>query len=91
VLSREALRRFHAAYTDPASICVKDGGSEDVEIAKCLRSRGVYMGDSRDEQKRERFHPLSFSDHFTGNIPDWLKGYAEQAPKKVSSNDPFQR
>ncbi|CAF0889643.1 unnamed protein product [Adineta steineri] len=77
VLGRESLRRFYEAHKDPTSTCSKDTGHEDVEIAKCLRSKGVYPGKSLDKQNRELFHPLSFNDHFRGNFPDWLKQYAE--------------
>ena len=89
VLSRESLRRFHEAHQDPQSSCRKDGGSEDVEVARCLRSRGVYPGKSVDEQNRELFHPLPFIDHFRGSIPDWLDSYAENAPQSVSVTSPI--
>ncbi|CAM4785865.1 unnamed protein product [Rotaria magnacalcarata] len=77
VLSRESLRRFYEAHQDPALNCRKDGGSEDVEVANCLRKKGVYPGKSLDKQNRELFHPLSFADHFRGTFPDWLLQYAE--------------
>ena len=84
VLSRESLRRFHDAHQDPKTSCQKDGGSEDVEVARCLRSQGVYPGKSVDEQNRELFHPLPFIDHFRGSVPDWLGTYAENVPQSVS-------
>ena len=77
VLSREALRRFYQAYHESPSQCQKDGGSEDVAVAKCLRTKGVYPGKSLDKQNRELFHPLPFNDHFRGTFPDWLLSYAE--------------
>ena len=39
MLSKEALRRFYEAHKDPKSDCREDGGSEDVEVAKCLRTK----------------------------------------------------
>ncbi|CAF3944249.1 unnamed protein product, partial [Rotaria sordida] len=81
VLSRESLQRFYEAHKDPTSNCRKDGGSEDVEIANCLRTKGVYPGKSLDKQNRELFHPLSFTDHFRGLFPDWLETYAENPPQ----------
>jgi hypothetical protein len=48
-----------------------------VEIADCLRKKQVYPGKSIDEFNHERFHPLSFSAHFLGKFPRWLKNYAE--------------
>ncbi|CAF4441327.1 unnamed protein product, partial [Rotaria sp. Silwood2] len=77
VLSRESLRRFYEAYNDPASNCAKDGGAEDIEIARCLRTKGVYPGKALDKENRELFHPLSFADHFQGFFPDWLLKRAE--------------
>lgn len=83
VLSRESLRRFYDAHRDPAMKCRKDGGSEDVEIAKCLRTKGVYPGKSLDQQNRELFHPLRFETHFRGSFPNWLRRYAENPLQKV--------
>ncbi|CAF4182190.1 unnamed protein product [Rotaria sordida] len=80
VLSREALRRFYLSNNDSKSQCQEDGGSEDIEIAKCLRSVGVLLGKSIDQHKHERFHPLNLNDHFFGRVPDWLGQYAENQP-----------
>ena len=83
VLSREALKRFYQAHKNPNTTCVKDGGAEDVEIAKCLRTQGVYPGKSIDKYNRERFHPAAFTSHFIGPVPDWLHSYAENKPVHV--------
>ncbi len=84
-MSREALRRFHQVHQSPdQTYCQKDFGSEDVEIAKCLREQGVRLGKSLDEKGRELFHPLTFHDHFHGSFPDWLKQYAENPVQSVS-------
>ncbi len=84
VLSRESLRRFYEAHQLPNTTCRKDGGSEDAEIAKCLRSKGVYPGKSLDKYNRELFHPLPFVYHFRGAFPDWLSAYAENPLQSVS-------
>jgi hypothetical protein len=55
-----------------------------VEIADCLRKKHVYPGKSTDEFNRERFHPLSFSEHFLGRFPRWLQKYAENKLLSVS-------
>ncbi len=65
---------------------MKDGGTEDVEIAKCLRTVGVYPGKSLDEHNRERFHHLSFVNHFLGRFPNWLIQEAENKPVAVCLN-----
>lgn len=83
ILSREALKRFHDAHMSPKSPCRKDNGAEDVEIARCLRTQGVYPGKSLDENNRELFHPLPFTDHFRGIFPSWIFDYAENPPQKV--------
>ena len=86
VLSRESLKRFHEAHNDPNSKCRKDGGSEDVQIAICLRTKDVYPGKSLDKQNRELFHPLPFASHFLGSVPDWLVRNAENLPQSVSNS-----
>ena len=84
VLSRESLRRFYEAHQDPKSGCRKDGGAEDAEVAKCLRTKGVYPGRSLDAQNRELFHPLTFRGHFHGDFPRWLWQFAENPLRTVS-------
>ncbi len=83
MLSKEALRRFYEAHQAPNTTCLKDGGGEDVEIAKCLRTKGVYPGKSLDKYNRERFHPLTFIDHFKTK-PSWLVEFAENPLQTVS-------
>ena len=85
VLSRESLRRFYQAYNESPSKCRTDGGYEDVEIARCLRTKGVYPGNSLDEQNRERFHHLTFDDHFRGKWPHWFLSFVENPPQTVGS------
>jgi hypothetical protein len=84
VLSREALKRFNEAQKMPNTTCRKSGGHEDIEIRACLRSAGVYMGNTRDEHNRERFHPLNVYDHFVGPVPEWYKQRAALEPVTVS-------
>ncbi len=83
MLSHEAVERFYQAHQEPNTTCVKDGGSEDVEVANCLRTVGVYPGKSVDEHNRERFHALSFSNHFNVPPPSWLDTYNENKPVSV--------
>jgi glycoprotein-N-acetylgalactosamine 3-beta-galactosyltransferase len=84
VLSREAVKRFYQAHHELNTTCEKDGGTEDVKISACLRTKGVYPGKSIDKYNRERFHAFSFSVHFIGPIPDWVYSYAENEPAAVS-------
>jgi hypothetical protein len=78
------VKRFYQAHQEPNTTCVKDGGAEDIEIAKCLRTKGVYPGKSIDKNNRERFHHLSFASHFRGRFPDWFIEHAENKPVAVS-------
>ncbi len=84
-MSREALRRFYEAHHEQNSTCLKDGGrGEDVAIADCLRKKHVYPGKSIDKYNRERFHPLTFSAHFLGQFPRWLRNFSENKLLSVS-------
>jgi hypothetical protein len=70
VLSKEALwRLYHGILSNHSNCQVKLETNEDIHIANCLSSQGVYQGKSTDEYHRQRFHPLYFRNHFHGNIP----------------------
>lgn len=83
VLSQESLRRFYQAQLSPKKPCLKDGGHEDIETSKCLRSQGVYPGKSLDQYDRELFHPLPFVFHYNGRFPRWMSSYAENPLRTV--------
>ncbi len=70
VLSNEALNRLGSRLTTNLTSCVNTG-TEDVDVAKCLRILRVFPKKSIDELGRERFHPLSVNDHLTGYYPEW--------------------
>ena len=84
VLSEEAFNRLGVEVRKNFSFC-ENTGTEDVDVAKCLRKLKVYPGSSLDQHGRERFHPLSIEHHYTGYFPDWLIWYASNPVKKVSS------
>jgi glycoprotein-N-acetylgalactosamine 3-beta-galactosyltransferase len=58
VLSNEAFSRLGYALNNNYSFC-KNTGTEDVDVAICLRKLQVYKNSSLDELERERFHPLN--------------------------------
>lgn len=59
-----------------------NSGIDDTDVNACVRKYNGSMGNSRDEQKRERFLPMGLMNHFMGTSLDWLNGYGEMAPKK---------
>jgi len=81
VLSKEAVKRFVTkGVTDKNGfVCRKDGGgSEDVEMGKCMENLGVTAGDSRDSLGRGRFFPFLPEHHLMpGHMDDnfWYKKY----------------
>lgn len=82
LLSGKAMNQLTTKLNENSSFCLNQG-VEDIDIAKCLRDLNIYPQNSTDERNKERFHPLSITDHFTGNFPDWLGNYSQNAPQKV--------
>ena len=74
LLSNEALNRLGAKLAQNYTNC-SNSGTEDVDVARCLRQVGVYPNKSLDNG-RERFHPLDLMAHFNNVYPDWMKKYA---------------
>jgi glycoprotein-N-acetylgalactosamine 3-beta-galactosyltransferase len=83
VLSKTAMKRIGEKLDESYKFC-PNTGTEDVDVAKCLRMLNVYPERSFDELGRERFHPLSMWDHFEGNFPDWMYSYSRNPVKKVN-------
>ena len=59
-----------------------NSGIDDVDVNACIRKYNGTMGNSRDENNRERFLPMSLMNHFMGTGLKWLNGYGQMAPKK---------
>ncbi|XP_043649928.1 glycoprotein-N-acetylgalactosamine 3-beta-galactosyltransferase 1 [Drosophila teissieri] len=59
VMSRDALRRLNLFAFNNSQFCPINNMSEDRQIGFCLQNVGVVAGDSRDEEGRDRFLPLS--------------------------------
>ncbi|XP_048576879.1 glycoprotein-N-acetylgalactosamine 3-beta-galactosyltransferase 1 [Nematostella vectensis] len=78
VFSKETLIRFGKLLKD-SKHCPLHSKAEDVEVGRCLRKVGVVPGDTRDERKRETFHPFSPEQQLiTGLIKkdNWLWAYS---------------
>ena len=65
LLSRKAVEKFVVeALHLPKDCKVKeDTGVEDGEMGKCLHAVGVKVADSRDNEGRQRFFPMSIDSH----------------------------
>ena len=75
VLSKEALRRFVAAFA--SGTCTHTSAVEDLALGQCLEKVGVEAGDSRDTRGRETFHPFPPESHLTDKFSEsfWYWSY----------------
>jgi glycoprotein-N-acetylgalactosamine 3-beta-galactosyltransferase len=81
-LSRPSLQCYLDNFENEAH-CSPDRHTptEDVQIAKCLRKAcGINIYDTRDDQKRERFHPFAPGGQLNWQPPakggsDWYETY----------------
>ena len=80
LLSKEALARFGKRPQD----CLNGSEPEDEEFGKCMRGLGVRIMDSRDEEKRTRFHCFSAGHHVLGVYPDWYRDQDVYGANQVS-------
>eukprot|EP00532_Pseudo-nitzschia_australis_P018583 CAMPEP_0168292606 /NCGR_PEP_ID=MMETSP0142_2-20121227/7255_1 /TAXON_ID=44445 /ORGANISM="Pseudo-nitzschia australis, Strain 10249 10 AB" /LENGTH=198 /DNA_ID=CAMNT_0008240459 /DNA_START=17 /DNA_END=613 /DNA_ORIENTATION=- len=89
-LSRATLRKLIETGLDHPQ-CFPDTRSseEDVLIARCLKEVfGIGLVDTRDEQDRERFHPLAPATHYEWRprpegTRDWYEAYNTLWPPKL--------
>ena len=63
VLNRAALRALVGALEEEACGPRLKTSAEDVQVAKCLKLRGVLPWDTRDSAGRERFFPFQPKSH----------------------------
>lgn len=84
VLSKEALKRFIIkSLPDPTKCKQGHDGPEDVNMGKCLANVGVRVGDTRDDQGRNRFLPMAPMDHLIpkhANRDNWYYKYSYYPP-----------
>ncbi|XP_059148647.1 glycoprotein-N-acetylgalactosamine 3-beta-galactosyltransferase 1-like [Physella acuta] len=75
VLSKEALRRYGEIGSKDSKICLKDIGSEDVVMGKCMQNLGVRLKDSTDALNRTRFHCFDPESVLKARFPQWFMQY----------------
>lgn len=56
--------------------------AEDVNLAYCLARANVFVTNGLDDQRLERFHPMTFQEHFMGNFTRWIKKNAQFTQQK---------
>ena len=84
VLSQEALKQFAEKVLlrpEQRALCERDE-AEDVNIAYCLAQAGIFVTNGRDDQQRERFHPMTFEQHYLGNFTRWIEKNAQFPQEK---------
>ena len=77
VFSKETLRKFIKIMKNPSK-CKLQSFAEDAEVGVCLQAAGIHPDDSRDDRKRERFHPFAPEYHLIPGIvgkDNWLYSY----------------
>ena len=83
VVSKEALRRFGKAGSDP-KVCRQTGSAGDEAFGQCMGNLGVKLKNSTDKYGKTRFHCLSPEDYISGNMPKWLYRFDINGVKTVS-------
>jgi glycoprotein-N-acetylgalactosamine 3-beta-galactosyltransferase len=89
VLTNAAFTLLASKLTRNYSFCsISETGTEDIDVAKCLRKLSVYSASSLDENGRERFHPFTLDIHYFGEFTSpqysWIYSMASNPVQKVS-------
>ena len=81
ILNKQSLMLLKDTIDTPKCFPHQVGFWEDVNVAQCLSKSNVLPYDTRDTQKRERFHPFTPGHHLNYRIPlqnkqnDWYVKY----------------
>ena len=87
VLSKTSFNRIGSALSLDYSFC-PNTGTEDVDIARCLRKLDVHPNKSIDSLNRERFHLFNISMHYYGYYETafkWVLKYSKNGLTKVNN------
>ncbi|VDM59079.1 unnamed protein product [Angiostrongylus costaricensis] len=67
VISKAALKIFAEKLFHSRNLCPYHEW-EDLAVARCLSSVGIYASDTRDLLRRQRFLPWNPEDHYNGDL-----------------------
>lgn len=84
VLSNEALKQFAEQILlkpEKRNSCRTDE-AEDINVAYCLARAGIFIMNARDSEQLERFHPMTFEEHFLGKFTKWIEKNAQFPQEK---------
>ena len=82
LITHESLKRMGAnIYKGSVPGCNAKNGYGDVALGRCAYHSNISLGNSLDEQGRERFHFNSFNSHYKGLQPDWAYEYSQNGIK----------
>ena len=85
LITHESLKRMGAnIYKGSVPGCNEKNGYGDVALGRCAYHSNITLGNSLDEQGRERFHFGSFNAHYFGKSPNWAYEYSQNAIKNYS-------
>ncbi len=82
VMSHDALKRMGSKLAQNIEFC-ENCQFEDLNVHRCLGRLGGFVGDSVDEEGRERFHVFTMWEHLIGYYPTWFANYSANTLKKV--------
>lgn len=83
-ISRASLQCLMDKFDEKACSPDRHTPMEDVMIGKCLKNAcNISFSDTRDDQKRERFHPFAPAGHYLWKHPvppnrDWYEDYNKE-------------
>ncbi|XP_075163755.1 glycoprotein-N-acetylgalactosamine 3-beta-galactosyltransferase 1-like [Haematobia irritans] len=71
VLSKSSLEKFATTAYNNNQVCNHTFKEEDIQLGKCLENIGVIAGDTRDDEGKERFIPLTPNTVIPNNLSKW--------------------
>ena len=83
LMTHESLKRIGAnIHKSSVPGCNEKNGYGDIALGLCAYMSNITLGNSLDDQSRERFHFASFRTHYFGRMPNWAYQYSQNGIKK---------